>query len=79
MRHTVAIHDLRTTKLQVGSVDFATEQLIDSLGTGKNNRLALDLDGTLTEADEVGADTYRKLTIYPEDEKDIKTYRLNDT
>jgi hypothetical protein len=49
---------LSTTKLEVGSVDFATEQLIDSLCTSKDDWLTLDLDGTLAKADEIGTDTF---------------------
>ena len=57
MRDTVPVHDLGTTKLQVRSVDLATEQLVDSLGTGKDDGLALNLDGTLSETDKVSTDT----------------------
>jgi hypothetical protein len=58
MRYTIPVHDLGTTKLEVRSVDFATEQLIDSLGTCEDDWLALNLDGTLAKADKVGTDTY---------------------
>jgi hypothetical protein len=57
MRHTVPVHDLRATKLKVGSVNFTTEQLVDSLGTSKNDWLTFNLDRTLTEADEVSTNT----------------------
>jgi hypothetical protein len=57
VRNTVAIHDLGTTKLKIRSVNFTTEQLVDGLGTGKDDRLTLDLDRTLTEADEVSTNT----------------------
>jgi hypothetical protein len=57
MRHTVPVHDLRATKLKVGSVNFTTEQLVDSLGTSKDDWLTFNLDRTLTEADEVSTNT----------------------
>jgi len=57
VRHTVLVHDLCATELQVGSVDLATEQLVDGRSTSEDDRLTLDLDSTLTETDEVGTDT----------------------
>jgi hypothetical protein len=58
VRDTVPVHDLSATKLKVGSVNFATEQLVDSLGTGKDDGLTLNLDRTLTKADKVSTNTY---------------------
>ncbi|CAH0047846.1 unnamed protein product, partial [Clonostachys solani] len=49
VRDTVAVHDLGATKLQVGSVDFTTEQVVQGRGTCQDNGLALDLDDTLAE------------------------------
>ena len=57
MGDTVLVHDLGTTKLQVGSVHFATQQLVDGRSTSEDDWLALDLDGTLSETDEVRTDT----------------------
>jgi hypothetical protein len=57
VRDTVPVHDLGATELQVGSVDLASEQLVDSLGTSKDDGLAFDLDGTLAKADKVSTDT----------------------
>ena len=57
MGDTVPVHDLSATKLKVGSVNFTTKQLVDSLSTSEDNRLAFDLDGTLTETDKVGTNT----------------------
>ena len=57
MRNTVLVHDLCATELQVGSVDFTTEQLVDGGSTSEDDRLTLDLDSTLTETDKVGTDT----------------------
>lgn len=54
---TVLVHDLGATELQVGGVDLTTQELVDGRGTGEDDGLALDLDGTLAEADEVGTDT----------------------
>lgn len=58
MRNTIPVHDLRTTKLKIGCIDFTTKQLIDSLSAGENDRLALDLNGTLSKTDKVGTDAY---------------------
>lgn len=58
MGDTVPVHDLSATELQVGSVDLATKQLVDSLCTGENDGLAFNLNGTLAETDEIGTDTY---------------------
>jgi hypothetical protein len=55
--NTVPVHDLRTTKLKVRCVDFTAKQLVDSLSARENDRLALDLNGTLSEADKVGTNT----------------------
>jgi len=54
---TVLVHDLGATKLQVGSVDLATEQFVNGRSTSEDDGLTLDLDGTLTKTDEIGADT----------------------
>jgi hypothetical protein len=57
VRHTISVHDLSTTKLKVGSVDLATEQLVDGLCTSEDDGLTLNLDRTLTETDKVSTDT----------------------
>lgn len=57
MRDAVPVHDLCTTELQVGSVDLTAEKLVDSASTGKDDGLAFNLNGTLTETDEVSTDT----------------------
>ncbi|CAG9956035.1 unnamed protein product [Clonostachys rosea f. rosea IK726] len=49
VRDTVAVHDLSATKLQVGGVDFTTEQVVQGRGTCQDNGLTLDLDDTLAE------------------------------
>ncbi|ROV86895.1 hypothetical protein VMCG_10866 [Cytospora schulzeri] len=51
VRHTVTVHDLSTTKLQVGSVDLTTQQVVQGRSTGKDDGLALNLDSTLTKTD----------------------------
>ena len=58
MRNTVPVHDLSATKLEVRSVDLATEQLVDSLSTSEDDGLAFNLDGTLSKTDKVSTDTY---------------------
>lgn len=75
MRNTVPVHDLGATKLQVRSVDLATEQLVDSLGTGKDDGLTLNLDGTLSETDKVSTDTWAKLVLGVESRAQIHTNR----
>jgi hypothetical protein len=59
--HTISVHDLGATKLQVRGVDLAAEQLVDSLSTSEDDGLAFDLDGTLAETDKVGTNTWTKL------------------
>jgi len=48
---------LRTTKLDVTSVDLLTEDLIDGGSTSEDDRLTLDLDNTLTQSNEISTDT----------------------
>jgi hypothetical protein len=57
VRNTVLVHDLGTTKLQVGSVDLTTKKLVDSGSTSEDDGLTLNLDSTLTKTNEVGTDT----------------------
>ncbi|PNY27761.1 Uncharacterized protein TCAP_02317 [Tolypocladium capitatum] len=57
VRHAIAVHDLRATELQVGRVDLAAQQVVQGGSTGQDDGLALDLHGTLAEADKVGTDT----------------------
>jgi len=76
VRHTIAVHDLRATELEVGSVDFATEQLVDGLRTGEDDWLAFNLDGTLTKANQVGTDTY-KLLAANQSSQDVYAYQLS--
>jgi hypothetical protein len=57
VRNTVSVHDLGTTKLQVGSVDLTTQQVVESTSTGKDDGLTLNLDSTLTKTDEVSTNT----------------------
>jgi hypothetical protein len=61
VRNTVPVHDLGTTELQVGSINFTTEQLVDGTSTCEDNRLTLDLNRTLTKTDEISTDTYKSL------------------
>ncbi|CAI6094390.1 unnamed protein product [Clonostachys chloroleuca] len=49
VRDTVAVHDLSATKLQIGSVDFTSKQVVQGRGTCQDNGLALDLDDTLAQ------------------------------
>lgn len=63
MRNAVPVHDLGTTELEVGCVHFATKKLVDSLSTGENDRLALNLDSTLAESDKIGTNTFLLLAI----------------
>jgi hypothetical protein len=55
---TIAVHDLRATELQIGGVHFAAEELVDGVGTSQDDRLTLDLDGTLAETDEISTNTF---------------------
>jgi hypothetical protein len=57
VRNTVLVHNLGTTKLQIGGVHLATEKLVNSGSTSEDDGLTLNLDGTLTKTDEVGTDT----------------------
>ena len=57
VRDTVLVHDLRATELQVRRVHLASQHLVEGARAREDDRLALDLDGTLAEADEVGTDT----------------------
>lgn len=59
MRGTVSSHDLGASELEVAGVDLSTENLVEGLSSGENERIAFDLDGSLTESDEVGSDTDR--------------------
>ena len=59
VRHAVLVHDLGAAELEVARVDLATEHLVERAGAREDDRLALDLDGALAEADEVGADADR--------------------
>lgn len=56
---SIAGHDLGASKLKVGGVDLATKNLVERLGTCQDEGVALDLDCTLTESDEVGSNTDR--------------------
>jgi hypothetical protein len=57
MRHTVLVHDLRASELEVGRVDLATENLVERSRSGEDDGLSLDLDRTLSETNEVRSDT----------------------
>ncbi|KAH3668229.1 hypothetical protein OGAPHI_001983 [Ogataea philodendri] len=59
VRNTISVHDLCTTKLQVGRVDFSTKNLVDGWSTGQNDRLTFDLDSSLTKSNQVSTDTNR--------------------
>lgn len=59
VRDTVLVHDLGATELQVRRVDLATEDLVQGAGASQDDRLALDLDGALAEANEVGTNADR--------------------
>lgn len=59
VRNTISIHNLRSTKLQIRCVNFTTQQLVDSCSSSQNDRLTLDLNGTLTKTNEIGTNTYR--------------------
>ena len=58
MGNAVLVHDLGTTKLQVGRVDLTAEELIDSTCTSQDNRLAFDLNSSLAEANKIGTNSY---------------------
>lgn len=47
VRHAVAVHDLRATKLQVGRVDLPTEHLVQRARAREDDRVAVVLDGPL--------------------------------
>jgi hypothetical protein len=64
VRDTVAVHDLGTTKLQVGGVDFTAEEVVEGTGTGEDDGLSLNLDRTLSETDQIGTDTYNSLVFH---------------
>src|SRR6266404_1746725 len=53
--NTIFKHDLSTTELQVGCVDFATKNLIKGRGTCENDGLAFNLDCALAKTDEISA------------------------
>ena len=72
-----SVHDLGATELQVGGVDLAPKQLVDSAGTGEDDRLAFNLNGTLAKSYEIGTDTYNKLAIAG-DCTSVNTYQLID-
>ena len=57
VRDTIAIHDLSATKLQVGGVDLATQEVVERRSTSEDDGLALNLDSTLTKTDKVSANT----------------------
>lgn len=57
MRYTVSVHDLSATELQVGGIHLAAEQVVEGRSTGEDDRLALNLDSTLTKTDKIGTDT----------------------
>jgi hypothetical protein len=57
MRGTVSSHNLGSSELKVGSVDLSTEDLVERLGSGEDERVTFDLDRSLTESDEIGSDT----------------------
>lgn len=57
MGNTVLVHDLSSSELQVGRVDFTTENLVERSGTSKDDGLSFDLNGTLTETNEVSSNT----------------------
>jgi hypothetical protein len=59
VRNTILVHDLGTTKLKVGGVNLATEQLVNGRGTSEDDGLALNLNGTLAETHKVSTDTDR--------------------
>src|SRR5690554_1738655 len=59
MRDSVLVHDLSASQLQVRGVDIATKQLVQSWGTGQNDGLALVLDSTLAQSNQVGTDSNR--------------------
>lgn len=44
MRNAVLVHDLGTAELKVQGVHFATEDLAEGRGSGKDDRLAFDLN-----------------------------------
>ncbi|KAH6606989.1 hypothetical protein Trco_006142 [Trichoderma cornu-damae] len=67
VRNTVAVHDLGTTKLEVGGVDFTTEKVVQSRSTSKDDGLTFNLDSTLAKTDKIGTNTCKKKkkkTIY---------------
>jgi hypothetical protein len=61
MRDTIAVHDLSATELQIGCIDLATEKLVDGRSASEDDRLALNLNGTLAKTDEIGTDTCKEL------------------
>jgi len=56
--NTIPVHDLSTAKLEVGGIDFTTQQVVQSRRTGKNDGLAFNLDRTLAKADKIRTNTY---------------------
>ena len=57
VRHTILVHDLSATELQVGCVYFTTKHLVQRRSTCQDNWLAFDLDGTLSKTNKVSTDT----------------------
>ena len=75
MRDTVPVHDLSSSKLEIGSVDLATQEVVDSCSTSQNDRLTFNLNRALSETDKVGTDTWKLSVISPEN-RCCFTYQL---
>mmetsp|Transcript_3551 Transcript_3551/g.6682 ORF Transcript_3551/g.6682 Transcript_3551/m.6682 type:complete len:305 (-) Transcript_3551:211-1125(-) len=54
---TIGVHNLRTTKLVLRCVHFATKKLVQSTITSEKHGSLFHLDNTLTKADKVGSNT----------------------
>src|ERR1700753_3590663 len=57
MRDAVLVHDLSASELQVGSVNFPTKDFVERRSACEDDGLAFHLHSTLSQADEVSADT----------------------
>mmetsp|Transcript_11660 Transcript_11660/g.20547 ORF Transcript_11660/g.20547 Transcript_11660/m.20547 type:complete len:332 (+) Transcript_11660:349-1344(+) len=58
MGDTVGVHNLWSSELVLGSVNFTSEEFVQSRETSQDNRTLLHLDDTLAKAHEVGTNTH---------------------
>mmetsp|Transcript_49264 Transcript_49264/g.73463 ORF Transcript_49264/g.73463 Transcript_49264/m.73463 type:complete len:229 (-) Transcript_49264:4376-5062(-) len=59
MRHTIGVHNLRSTKLVLRVIHFTSKQLVQCRVTGEDNRSLLHLNHTLSQTNKVGSNANR--------------------